>query len=48
MVFMSINDSLIVYLILIDSSECQWRHGDDFLEIDYIVAQLCAFLIFVY
>ena len=27
-------DSLAVYSIMIDSSECQWRHGGDFLKID--------------
>ena len=40
-------DSLAVYSILIDSSEYQIRHGDDFLEIDQIVAQLCALLTFI-
>ena len=38
---------LTVYLILIDSSECQWRHGGDYWT-RLIVAQLCALLIFVY
>ena len=39
---------LTVYSILIDSSECQWRHGGDFLAIDKFGAQLCALICFVY